>query len=321
MMQLFKKDITPQNTTDFVTREKNEDDVKLLSFGMDFSEQLRQNHFCFQKNIGPIENRKFYRAFSFIQQNRLKTKLLTFKIDHMIVVEKKPDEFALIRSLLIEVLVSGLDTIWPILRQNEVLDLEQSIDEVDNIEMPSKEIVKSICKTESDYQRFRMIMGPVPVLDATFVDEDGITIEIIVSTHPKRFRSSNSIYKPSIKDRSVRFVKRANLIINTVRKERILTFFCLKKIVLQSEAEEGFEYQIDKRSLLNVIRVVISEGFIKAYKVIIATQEQCFICSLDVQADDGQLKEVIDSLKMKLLLPTTVKHTSKVRVIVLLNKI
>lgn len=311
MLQLYNKGekAIAETINDCVVQQQ--EDVKLLSFGDDFSEKLRQSKFDFRKSAQPVDKKdEKAQSFCFVQQNtyRIKAALKT-PIENRLNKTKKPDEFALIRSLLIEALISGLDTIWPALRQNDVQ--LPVVDEVDHVSA-APTVRRPLVKTLRFNQQFNVIMGPTPVLDATFVDEDGITVEIIVSTRPKRQRQDTAVYRPLKKDRSLRFAKRANLIINSVRRERILTLFRVKTIVLQSETEEGYEYQVDKKSLFNVIRVAIAEGFIKAYKVIIATQEQCFICSLDVRADDAQLKEVIDGLKTKLLLPTGIKHANKV---------
>lgn len=318
MLQLFNRDLqtSQQKNNDCVVLQQ---DVKLLSFGADFSQKLLQNGFNHQKTSQTHENQqnKTPQSFCFVEQNKYRVKTaLKNTTETRLLTPKKPDEFALIRSLLIQTVITGLDTIWPALRQSDLHDLQLAppVDEVDDnaaaaaapLQLPP--IPRPLVKTLRFNQQFNVIMGPAPLLDATFVDEDGIKVEIIVSTRPKRLRQETAAYRPLKKDRSLRFAKRANLIINCVRRERILTLFRVKKLVLQSETEEGYEYQVDKKSLFNVIRVVIAEGFIKAYKVIIATQEQCLICSLDVQADDAQLKEVIDGLKIKLLLPTGVKH-------------
>lgn len=316
MLQLFNRDLQNSQTknNDCVVLQEQQD-LKLLSFGEDFSQKLRQNQFNYQKSAQTHKNQQNRNVESvcFVQQNRYCVKTAVKNAaETRLLTPKKSDEFASIRSILIQAAITGLETIWPVLRQSDLHDLQVAppVDEVDNSAAPLQlpPIPRPLVKSLRFNQQFNVIMGPAPLLDATFVDEDGIKVEIIVSTRPKRQRQETAAYRPLKKDRTLRFAKRANLIINCVRRERILTLFRVKKLVLQSETEEGYEYQVDKKSLFNVIRVVIAEGFIKAYKVIIATQEQCLICSLDVQADDAQLKEVIDGLKIKLLLPTGLKH-------------
>lgn len=316
MRELFQKNLNKSSDSISFSTEQHhhhqqQQDIKLLSFGNDFSEKLRQNNFKIQTPTKFVEKDTF-KHFDFVEQKCFKIVDVKQETQMNITPQQQqlPNEFSRIRLLLIECVISGLDVIWPALQENDLHDLQQQqqlgVDEVDNAVVQTRpiELPQKFAKAE----RFSVIMGPQPVLCGTFVDENGITVEIISSTRPKRIRKDNSIYRPLTKDRSLRFGKRANLIINIVRRERILTFFKVNRIVSQAETEEGYEYQVDKKSILNVIRVVISEGFIKAYKVIISKQEQCFICSLDVEVDDVQLKDVIDSLKRKLLLPTSSKH-------------
>lgn len=318
MTQLFKRNLPKSLEKTDVVPPIPQEQIKLLCFGTDFAEKLRKVNFKLERNvIQTQESEPSSKRFNFIEQN-MYTTIQADKnpLENIPVLPNKLDELSTVRSLLIQSLISGLDVISPALRENDLHDLPlaKPVDEVDNInnvvcnEKFSLQTIKPLRKTE----RFTVIMGPSPILDSTFVDENGITVEIISSTPPKRVRKDNSVYRPLTRDKSLRFALRANLIINSVRCERILSLFRVKQIVLQAEAEEGYEYQADKRSVMNVLKVVITEGFIKAYKVIISTQEQCFICSLNVQADDAQLKEMIDGLKTKLLLPSGIKHADKV---------
>lgn len=298
-------------------------DIKLLSFTLDFSKKLRESGFTITKVETEIvkEPTVLSQSFALIEHNIYKSNFADGKMNEDRMIKPKTfDECSNIRSVLIEALRLGLDTIWPVLREIDLKDLQtiQAVDEVDcmsvtpgliesELELKTQRI--NVVSKSVVPERTTSLMGPSPVLDATFVDEDGVAVEIISSTRPNRVKKENSEYRPLTKDKTLRFSKRANLIINSVRQERIVTFFRLKQIVVKSEAEEGCDFQVDKRSLLTVIRVLIQEGFLKAYKIIIARkpslQEQCFICSLDVQADDEQLKRSIDCLKAKLLLPAT----------------
>lgn len=298
-----------------------ENDLKLLSFPKDLSKKLRCNGFTLRTVEEQVANEQIAISpsrFALIEQITFKSKLVERRHNESSIAKhKETSDCTSVKSILIEALLLKLENISQLVQNVDSIASQDEMDHVCRPPQSNKPELKQAERKNVLPQRTMSIMGSSPFLDATFVDDDGVTVEIISSTRPNTMKKDNSAYRPLTKDKSLRFAKRANLIINSVRQEKILTLFRLKQIVLNAEAEEGCEFQIDKKSLLNVIKVLIQEGFLKAYKVIISRkpllQEQCLICSLDVEADDEQLKRSIDCIKTKLLLPTT-KEVKPVKV-------
>lgn len=108
----------------------------------------------------------------------------------------------------------------------------------------------------------------------------------------------------------MRFIRRANQIIKIIRKERITTIAKLRQTLFESELEEGHEFQVDKKSIIRIVQVLICEGFVKAYQVVVVKKplrnEQWFICTMDVEADDEQLTGIVKTSTGKLQLAPTV---------------
>lgn len=244
MSKLFIRDAAKKeiNSLGAIPTPPPIEDIQLLSFDGNFSRKLREAAFTIRQPEPdiPSPSEMFPPPLRIIDHNIYKTKpddLKSTSTERRL-KSRKVDECSIARHLLIEAVRLGLDVIHPALQEIEEkgLPTDRPVDEVDFMVVPLlalrppeaacvKGAAEGAERRKALPERTGVVMGPGPVLDAAFVDEDGVRVEIIASTRPKRMRKGDSVYRPLTKDKTLRFSKRANLVINSVRRERILTLF------------------------------------------------------------------------------------------------
>lgn len=216
------------------------------------------------------------------------------------------------KALLIEALTGDFSKVQPRLQEEDPHDL-LVLSGLGDLQTEAQKTVKTEIKKPEDknvisdksemFVKLDWYMGSKPVLEKEHTSEDGYNIMIISSTPAKNNKKPGSIYKPVAKNMALRYLRRVNLIITTVNKERIVeSRIKLKHIVASVEKEEGYEGTVDRKTIEKIYAVLIEEGYMKAYIIIMKSDGMTYrlhlICTLDVNPEDSELMSVIEHTKL-----------------------
>ncbi|KAJ8670622.1 hypothetical protein QAD02_001881 [Eretmocerus hayati] len=109
--------------------------------------------------------------------------------------------------------------------------------------------------------------------------------------------------KPNL---SYRLLRRANLIIDSVRKHKIIEdFHKLMKFIHAEEDKEGLDFKIDKHSLIRLLQKLMEDNLIKNITLIISHKNDSkqkvvnLICDPSINVDDPAVQSVVEQIKLK----------------------
>lgn len=216
------------------------------------------------------------------------------------------------KALLIEALTEDFSKVQPKLQEEDLHDLrllsglEDSKTKAQGTTKTSAEITESKRYISGDPEmllKLDWFMGPKPVLEKEYTTNDGYDIMIISSTPAKKNKKPGSLYKPVIKNIALRYLTRVNFIIKTVNKERIIeSRVKLRSIITSIEKEEGYEATVDRKTMEKIYAMLLEEGYLKAYKIVMKsdgmTHRLHLMCSLDVTPEDSEFISVIEHAKL-----------------------
>ncbi|XP_063221021.1 general transcription factor 3C polypeptide 1 isoform X2 [Bacillus rossius redtenbacheri] len=105
-----------------------------------------------------------------------------------------------------------------------------------------------------------------------------------------------------------RILKRANLIVETVRSHKVIyDLHKLMKLIYDEEVKEGYNVRIDKKSLLRLLLKLARDGNIKIFKVYLKTDTKekvlSFVCDPTICADHTVIQSAVEQAKMKFFIP------------------
>lgn len=192
-------DETPSNSPPPETKHHSPVQViHLLTVSPSFSKKLRESGFKHTEVDNVEEQDVPIEHLNIIQHNIFKRKFK--QKSEKIGKTPKMDELQAVRLHLIQALLSGQSGIWPSLQQT---DSNIPLDVID-----SSAVAKDV-HIETEYQKNRKqkqailmnssLMGCSPLLEATYLDSDGVTVEIISSTRPKQVKREDAVYRPLVK--------------------------------------------------------------------------------------------------------------------------
>ncbi|KAJ8949184.1 hypothetical protein NQ318_021677 [Aromia moschata] len=114
---------------------------------------------------------------------------------------------------------------------------------------------------------------------------------------------------------SERVMSRIRTILNIVQERKIFEdIHKLLKIIEEIEIAEGYKKKIDRKSLARILSKLVTEGYVKIYKLIICngkiTKTQTFLCHPSVTHTNSIIQSAYQQLKWKYFLGTQ-KKTAK----------
>ncbi|XP_074646266.1 general transcription factor 3C polypeptide 1-like [Tubulanus polymorphus] len=114
---------------------------------------------------------------------------------------------------------------------------------------------------------------------------------------------------------TLRWLKRANIIIETVRREQVIdNLTLLRNKMIELEKAEGLEGIFDRKSLERIVNRLAKEGQIKSIKTVIKhngiERKLQFLCDKDVPVSDRRIQSVIERSKMNIMGLSFTKQSS-----------
>ncbi|CAG9832138.1 unnamed protein product [Diabrotica balteata] len=154
-------------------------------------------------------------------------------------------------------------------------------------------------------------MGPNPTI--VFHEEDrGVKTEFLLSTTPSEYNLATSY---SVTDNSFteRVLQRINIILNLVNKMGIIIdIYTLQKLMMDEEVKLEIKGKIDRKSLLRILKRLVSEGYIKIYKVTLnnntITKTVIFVCHPTINYDCDDIQTACQQIKWKYFLSVAKKN-------------
>ncbi|XP_030759569.1 general transcription factor 3C polypeptide 1 [Sitophilus oryzae] len=144
-------------------------------------------------------------------------------------------------------------------------------------------------------------MGPTPVLASIKKVDTNLTVEIVMSTPPKAYVTGDiTQYKP-VEEVSARVLRRIQIILNEINHQVVYeSIQKLSKFIYTKEMGEGYDKRIDVKSLRRILKRLISEGYLKIYKIHVRKEQvkktQVLICHPEVGHDHEIIKAITEQL-------------------------
>nr|CAD7425047.1 unnamed protein product [Timema monikensis] len=115
-----------------------------------------------------------------------------------------------------------------------------------------------------------------------------------------------------------RLLKRANLIIETIRTHKVVYDLTkLMKLIYDEEEKEGYHVKIDKKSLLRLLLKLGNDGHVKIFKVVLKGENKekvlSFVCDPSISSDHTVIQSAIEQAKMKFFIPPKEKVSKLVQ--------
>ncbi|GFS98716.1 general transcription factor 3C polypeptide 1, partial [Nephila pilipes] len=100
-----------------------------------------------------------------------------------------------------------------------------------------------------------------------------------------------------------RKLKRSNIILDHLKKERFSTISDLQKHITEKEKEENYSFKLDKKSTARLVYSLYNNKKLKIFKAVLKLEDEQieieFICDNEVQSNDPQIQVAIEQAKFK----------------------
>ncbi|KAG5885477.1 hypothetical protein JTB14_005068 [Gonioctena quinquepunctata] len=132
--------------------------------------------------------------------------------------------------------------------------------------------------------------------------EGEVNVEIIVSSTPSQYKLEREY--PKMKHLTERVAIRIQIILNIIHEKQILEdIHRIGKIIIEEELKTGYEKKIDRKSLARILKLLVTEGYIKIYKVVVSdiniSKSVLFVCLPTIDHTDDQIQTSIQQMKWK----------------------
>lgn len=129
---------------------------------------------------------------------------------------------------------------------------------------------------------------------------NGKAPKLVSSTFSDEPTVASNTYRSQM---TYRKLKRSNLILNYLKKERVSTLTDLQKHILDKEQEEGYNYKLDKKSTLRLVNSLHSDKKLKKFIAELELENERnkieFICDNSLQQSDPFIQVAIEQAKFK----------------------
>lgn len=275
---------------------------KFLALSLFFTKKIA--HCIIKCRFKSFSNLNSIRKFTVIAQDKIFIeKLQEEDLDQ----EQDEDcvQLDIIKALLVEALTGDYRVALSKLHDTSALDLPVLGCETDpDANIMGNNQVRKMFTRQVNLENF---MGSNPVWLGKKIDAGRIETEMILSTPPEQFKKPGTPYKPLKKNISVRYIRRANLLISILARERIIAGNVrMARIITDHEKEEGTDFTMCKKSLERIYKMLVDEGYIKIVKVIMRYNNMCrvnnLICSPQVTLDNPDVCSILEQMKLQYFL-------------------
>ncbi|XP_014614359.1 PREDICTED: general transcription factor 3C polypeptide 1 [Polistes canadensis] len=113
--------------------------------------------------------------------------------------------------------------------------------------------------------------------------------------------------KKSVSNITYRLLKRANMIIESVKEHQVIDDITkLMKMINDEEDKEGYDVKIDKKSLLRLLQKLAKDNLVKNIKLTLSANGRekhlTFVCDPNIDTDHTVIKSAVEQAKVKFCL-------------------
>ncbi|KAG7208455.1 hypothetical protein KM043_014681 [Ampulex compressa] len=127
-----------------------------------------------------------------------------------------------------------------------------------------------------------------------------------------------NIEKKNIANVTYRLLRRANMIIESVKEHQVIVDMTrLMKMIHEEEDKEGYDVKIDKKSLIRLLQKLVKDNLIKSIRLTLSAngreKSMTFICDPNVTTEHTVIKSAVEQEKVKFCLMGTHKVRQAVK--------
>lgn len=155
-----------------------------------------------------------------------------------------------------------------------------------------------------------------------------IKVDLTVLSVKSTNKSENEVYgfmenvqnseRKSTTNITYRLLKRANLIIESVKQHQVIDDMTkLMKMIHEEEDKEGYDVKIDKKSLVRLLQKLAKDNLIKNIKVVLSGNGRektlTFVCDPNVDINGAVIQSAVEQAKLKFYLLGCEKPKSSIK--------
>nr|XP_034186691.1 general transcription factor 3C polypeptide 1 [Osmia lignaria] len=155
-----------------------------------------------------------------------------------------------------------------------------------------------------------------------------IKVDLTVLPVKSANKSENEVYgfmenvqnseRKSTTNITYRLLKRANLIIESVKQHQVIDDMAkLIKMIHEEEDKEGYDVKIDKKSLVRLLQKLAKDNLIKHIKIVLSGNGKektlTFICDPNIDVNSAVIQSAVEQAKLKFYLSGCEKSKSSIK--------
>ncbi|OAD53659.1 General transcription factor 3C polypeptide 1 [Eufriesea mexicana] len=155
-----------------------------------------------------------------------------------------------------------------------------------------------------------------------------IKVDLTVLKPTNKTKSENEVYgfmedvqnieKKSVTNITYRLLRRANMIIESVKEHQVIDDMTkLMKMIHEEEDKEGYDVKIDKKSLIRLLQKLAKDNLVKHIKITLSgsgkEKHLTFICDPNIDIKSGVIQSAVEQAKLKFYLVASQKPKSSMK--------
>ncbi|XP_076473341.1 general transcription factor 3C polypeptide 1 isoform X2 [Bombus vancouverensis nearcticus] len=124
--------------------------------------------------------------------------------------------------------------------------------------------------------------------------------------------------KKSVTNITYRILRRANMIMESVKKHRIIDDMTkLMKMIYEEEDKEGYDVKIDKKSLIRLLQKLAKDNLVKYIKITLSgngkEKHLTYICDPNIDVNSTIIQSTVEQAKLKFFFMTSQRPKSSLK--------